>query len=194
MAGAHCPKCCNILDFVAYFITSIYFSGQADGEADDTEMTEKLQSNDETEENNQSNDLSQSEDENEPMETGDTKQMKERQSPPLDETDNGSDRLENGHISPSLLEVMRKSNFPSDILTLKKVDESVFCETGVPWMVLSAVPLPKGSSIGPYAGEMVALTDLRDKQHILQVYYKIRTPEKMVVMTLNFEQCGFTID
>ena len=133
-------------------------------------MTEKLQSNDDAEENNQSNGLSQSEDENESMETDDAKQLKKRQTPPLDETDNGSDRLENGHISPSLLEVMRKSNFPSDILTLKKVDESVFCETGVPWIVVSAVPLPKGSSIGPYTGEMVAVTDFKDKEHILQVY------------------------
>ena len=134
-------------------------------------MTEKLQSNDDSEENNQSNGLSQSEDESEPMETDDTNQVKKRQSPPLDETDNGSDRLENGHISPSLLEVMKKSNFPSDILTLKKVDESVFSETGVPWIVVCAVPLPKGSSIGPYTGEMVSISEVKDKQHILQVYH-----------------------
>lgn len=146
------------------------FAGQADSEAEDSEMTEKLQSNErDAEENNQSNDLSQSEDENEPMETEDTKQNREEHSSLLDKKDNDCDRLENGHVSPSLLEVMKKCNFPSDILTLKKVDESVCYETGIPWIVSSSIPLPKGSSIGPYTGKVVPLSELKEKEHILQV-------------------------
>ena len=151
-------------------------TGQADSEAEDSEMTEKLQSNEGEEEgNDQSNDLSQSEDEHEPMESDNTKDVKLRQSPSLDALnvkDTAIGGLENGHISPmspSLMEVLKKCNFPSDILTLRKVEESLCYQTGLLWTVSLAIPLPKGSSIGPYTGKMVALGDLKEREHILQV-------------------------
>ena len=155
-------------------------TGQADSEAEDSEMTEKLQSNEGEEEgNDQSNDLSQSEDENEPMESDYTKDVKMRQSPSLDTLnvkDTAIGGLENGHVSPMspLVEVLKKCNFPSDILTLRKVEESVCYQTGLLWTVSPAVPLPKGSSIGPYTGKMVALGELKEREHILQVNMALR--------------------
>ena len=181
--GLHCllrPICLNTYSKYSTSVLSEFndfiFAGQADSESEDTEMTEKLQSNEGEEEgNDQSNDMSQSEDENEPMESDNTKDNRERHSPSLHEKDSTNGRLENGHISPmsppspSTHEVMKKCNFPSDILTLNKVEESVCYQTGIPWTVSPVIPLPKGSSIGPYTGKMVALGDLKEREHILQV-------------------------
>ncbi|KAL4234172.1 hypothetical protein ACF0H5_005825 [Mactra antiquata] len=73
-----------------------------------------------------------------------------------------------GAMSPRRLEVMRKLNFPADLLTLRQVDESEFLQTGIPWSVTSHAELSKGSTIGPYQGETVALSSIKPGELVLQ--------------------------
>lgn len=74
-----------------------------------------------------------------------------------------------GEMSPRRLEVMKRLKFPTDLLTLRQVEESEFLQTGIPWSVMTQVTVSKGSTIGPYQGETVALSSIKPGELVLQV-------------------------
>ncbi|XP_052232234.1 uncharacterized protein LOC127845395 isoform X2 [Dreissena polymorpha] len=73
-----------------------------------------------------------------------------------------------GAVSPRRFEVMRRLNFPIDLLTLRQVEESEFLLTGIPWSVTTVTSVQKGSTIGPYLGETVALSSIKPGELVLQ--------------------------
>lgn len=83
----------------------------------------------------------------------------------------GKDDLEvrDGQMSPRRQEVMKRLNFPAELLTLRQVDETEFLQTGIPWSVTAQVAVPKGTTIGPYQGETVALSSIKPGELVLQV-------------------------
>lgn len=74
-------------------------------------------------------------------------------------------------VSPSELEFLKSLSFPSDILILKKVEGEEALRTGRPYVVCTEIPLQKGSSIGPFRGEHVSLSSVRQGDLVLQVRY-----------------------
>lgn len=155
-------------------------SGPED-EDDDSESSSKVdQSGDLKDmEGNQSEKSSHSDSENEPMET-ETNEIEREVTSPVQikreitvDIENNFQVTENkpkyGEMSPRRQEVMKRLNFPADLLTLRQVDESEFLQTGIPWSVISVAPLPKGSTVGPYQGETVALSSIKPGELVLQV-------------------------
>ncbi|XP_052816544.1 zinc finger protein ZFPM1-like isoform X2 [Mya arenaria] len=71
-------------------------------------------------------------------------------------------------MSPRRLDVMKRLHFPVDLLTLRQVDESEFLQTGIPWSVSSQMAVPRGSTIGPYQGETIALSSIKPGELVLQ--------------------------
>lgn len=100
--------------------------------------------------------------------------------------------LQHDALSPRRLEVMRKLNFPTDLLTLRQVDESEFQQTGIPWSVTSLATLPKGCTVGPYQGETVALSSIKPGELVLQVSMlsrscRIQTNYKICFIVLSLQ-------
>ena len=167
------------------------FPGPEDEEEESNEVERKIdQSEDEKNmETDHSDSLSETDQEKEPIEMEETNSpaAKEEVTSPVEveeETSSDieaeepivkqeveSDSLVTAEMSPQRQEVMKKLNFPSDLLSLKKVKESEFLQTGIPWSISSHIPLSKGTSIGPYQGEMVALSSIKPGQLVLQVNF-----------------------
>ena len=59
---------------------------------------------------------------------------------------------------------------PDDVLFLKKVDDEDIIATGRPYLVCNSIPLPKGSTIGPFRGELVSLSSIQQGDLVLQVF------------------------
>jgi hypothetical protein len=59
--------------------------------------------------------------------------------------------------------------FLNDVLILKKVEKDEAQQMGRSFLVCSAIPLPKGSSIGPFDAEIVSLSSIRQGDMVLQV-------------------------
>ncbi|VDI45814.1 zinc finger protein ZFPM1 [Mytilus galloprovincialis] len=58
--------------------------------------------------------------------------------------------------------------FLNDVLLLKKVDKDEAHLTGRSFLVCAAIPLPKGSCIGPFDAEIVSLSSIRQGDMVLQ--------------------------
>ncbi|XP_021365821.1 zinc finger protein ush-like isoform X2 [Mizuhopecten yessoensis] len=71
-------------------------------------------------------------------------------------------------VSPSELDFLKSLSFPSDILSLRKVEGEEALRVGRPYIVCTAIPLQKGSSIGPFLGEHVSLSSVRQGDLVLQ--------------------------
>jgi len=78
-------------------------------------------------------------------------------------------------VSPSEIEFLKSINFPNDVLFLKKVDAEEAREIGRAYLVCTAIPLQKGSSIGPFLGERVSLSSIRQGDLVLQVGYPVNS-------------------
>jgi len=88
------------------------------------------------------------------------------------DSDDGKEMTESAKIqpmSPRRRDVMKRLNFPADLLTLRQVDESEFLQTGIPWSITTQVPVSQGSTIGPYKGETIALSSIKPGELVLQV-------------------------
>lgn len=127
---------------------------------------------------NQSDGSLHSDSDKEPMETEDDEIKRELTSPVqvkeerTDDTEKCYQRTKiepkEIEMSPRRQEVMNRLNFPADLLTLRQVEESEFLQTGIPWSVTSLTALPKGSTVGPYHGESVALSSIKPGELVLQ--------------------------
>ncbi|XP_053402736.1 zinc finger protein ZFPM2-like [Mercenaria mercenaria] len=149
-------------------------------EDDESDAASKLDQSDEMKEmeGNQSESSLHSDSENEPMEM-ENEEIKREVTSPVQVKEERTDDIENcyqvtenkpkyGEMSPRRQEVMKRLNFPADLLTLRQVDEAEFLQTGIPWSVISVTALPKGSTVGPYQGETVALSSIKPGELVLQ--------------------------
>ncbi|ESO81930.1 hypothetical protein LOTGIDRAFT_170471 [Lottia gigantea] len=111
-------------------------------------------------------DLSSHEDEDEPK----AKRIKIHQ-----EDHAQNEEIQNGHhVKPSASALMSSSpnsmmegllshlQLPSDVLHLKRIEVNVDNNLTYGWVVCSGIPLPKGSSLGPFQGEIIS-TDVKVK-------------------------------
>ncbi|XP_060586148.1 uncharacterized protein LOC132741896 isoform X2 [Ruditapes philippinarum] len=149
-------------------------------EDDDSEAASKVDQSEDLKEmeGNQSESSLHSDSENEQMDIESDEIKREVTSPVqikrevTDDIENNYQVTENkpkyGEMSPRRQEVMKRLNFPADLLTLRQVDESEFLQTGIPWSVISVASLPKGSTVGPYQGETVALSSIKPGELVLQ--------------------------
>lgn len=62
---------------------------------------------------------------------------------------------------------------PSDVLFLKKEDIKIHGTTSVGWIVCSAIPLPQGSSLGPFQGQQVSSDAVKVGDLIIQVIPRV---------------------
>lgn len=76
-----------------------------------------------------------------------------------------------GEMSPRELDVMKTPKFPSELLTLRQVDEMEFRETGVLWSVTSHVAISKDTTLGMYEGHTVSLSSIKPGELVLQVRF-----------------------
>lgn len=158
----------------------ILFLGPEDEDEDGDASSNIDQSKDSKEMNSDESDSSlHSEPGKEPMET-DIDEIKREVTSPLQVKEEKNEDIENCYqrtekeptdvkMSPRRQEVMNRLNFPVDLLTLRQVDEAEFLQTGIPWSVTSVTALPKGSTVGPYQGETVALSSIKPGELVLQV-------------------------
>lgn len=134
-----------------------------DGKAMETDQSESLHSENENEA--QEDEKEQRDEEKNESDEKDAELTDENKNSP------GKDDLEvrDGQMSPRRQEVMKRLNFPVELLTLRQVDETEFLQTGIPWSVTAQVAVPKGTTIGPYQGETVALSSIKPGELVLQV-------------------------
>lgn len=135
----------------------------AEGKAMETDQSESLHSENENEA--QEDEKEQRDEEKNENDEKDAELTDENKNSP------GKDDLEvrDGQMSPRRQEVMKRLNFPAELLTLRQVDETEFLQTGIPWSVTAQVAVPKGTTIGPYQGETVALSSIKPGELVLQV-------------------------
>jgi len=144
-------------------------------------MTAKLDQSDEGKEmeTDQSDSSSHSESENDPQ--GNESEQKDNEKEESDKTEEEvTDENKNSprkddlevrerQMSPRRLEVMKRLKFPQELLTLRQVEETEFLQTGIPWSITAQVAVPKGTTIGPYLGETIALSSIKPGELVLQV-------------------------
>ncbi|XP_060082340.1 zinc finger protein ZFPM1-like [Ylistrum balloti] len=85
-------------------------------------------------------------------------------------SDISNERATDNCVSPSELDFLKSLSFPSDILSLRKVEGDEALRVGRPYVVCTAIPLQKGSSIGPFLGEHVSLSSVRQGDLVLQAH------------------------
>ena len=71
--------------------------------------------------------------------------------------------------SPTVQQLMRHLQLPNDVLFLKKINVTMHGNSAVCWVVCCAIPLPKGSSLGPFQGEITLAEKVKVGDMILQV-------------------------
>lgn len=108
-----------------------------------------------------------------------------------------NNRTTDSCISPSELDFLKSLSFPSDILSLRKVEGEEALRVGRPYVVCTAIPLQKGSSIGPFLGEHVSLSSVRQGDLVLQAHTEEGEPSFIRVLErsgawLSFLSPGFT--
>ncbi|XP_061197753.1 zinc finger protein ush-like isoform X1 [Saccostrea echinata] len=75
--------------------------------------------------------------------------------------------LENGNT-----EYLKRVSVPNNILFVKKLDEEDANIAGRSCLLFSAIPLPSGSCIGPFKGEIVSLSSIKQGDLVLQAQEK----------------------
>ncbi|KAL3860678.1 hypothetical protein ACJMK2_010769 [Sinanodonta woodiana] len=136
---------------------------QAGEDGSDSEMANHLDTKKVEENMDQSNASLSSDEENKPMEQNDIKNIVHcKVEGPREITSpyDNSTSFPNG--------IWKNNLFPSDVLSLRKVEESEFIQTGIAWSILANIALQKGSTIGPYRGELVSLSSIKPGQLVLQ--------------------------
>ncbi|XP_076449685.1 uncharacterized protein LOC143286042 isoform X2 [Babylonia areolata] len=68
--------------------------------------------------------------------------------------------------------LVKHLQLPSDVLYLKEMEVMVHGTPTPSWMICSAIPLPKGSSLGPFCGNMVSSDNIRVGNLILEFHSK----------------------
>ncbi|XP_033754309.1 zinc finger protein ush-like [Pecten maximus] len=97
-------------------------------------------------------------------------------------SDISNDRTTDSCISPSELDFLKSLSFPSDILSLRKVEGEEALRVGRPYVVCTAIALQKGSSIGPFLGEHVSLSSVRQGDLVLQAHNEDGEPSFIRVL------------
>lgn len=64
---------------------------------------------------------------------------------------------------------LKRVSVPNNILFLKRLDEEDANIAGRSCLLFSAIPLPSGSCIGPFKGEIVSLSSIKQGDLVLQV-------------------------
>ena len=64
---------------------------------------------------------------------------------------------------------LKRVSVPNNILFLKRLDEEDASIAGRSCLLFSAIPLPAGSCIGPFKGEIVSLSSIKQGDLVLQV-------------------------
>lgn len=75
--------------------------------------------------------------------------------------------------------------FLNDVLLLKKVDKDEAHLTGRSFLVCAAIPLPKGSCIGPFDAEIVSLSSIRQGDMVLQVI--LNAKKRLLYYTVRYQ-------
>ncbi|XP_070193733.1 zinc finger protein ZFPM1-like [Littorina saxatilis] len=73
---------------------------------------------------------------------------------------------------PATMGLVRHLQLPSDVLYLKEVEVNMHGKTTSSWMICSGIPLPKGSSLGPFAGDLVSSDNVRVGDLIVEFHSK----------------------
>lgn len=66
---------------------------------------------------------------------------------------------------------LKRVSVPNNILFVKRLDEEDANIAGRSCLLFSAIPLPSGSCIGPFKGEIVSLSSIKQGDLVLQVSY-----------------------
>ena len=67
------------------------------------------------------------------------------------------------------LALVNQLQLPSDVLYLRQQEVSIHGTPNLGWVVCCAIPLPQGSSLGPFQGQLVAPEDVKVGDLIVQV-------------------------
>ena len=70
------------------------------------------------------------------------------------------------------LALVNQLQLPSDVLYLRQQEVNIHGTPNLGWVVCCAIPLPQGSSLGPFQGQLVAPEDVKVGDLIVQVSLK----------------------
>ncbi|XP_041377181.1 zinc finger protein ZFPM1-like [Gigantopelta aegis] len=92
---------------------------------------------------------------------------------PDEDSDEDNDSWSGNADSPTMQQLMKHLQLPNDVLFLKKINVSMHGNSAVCWVVCCAIPLPKGSSLGPFQGEITLAEKVKVGDMILQFSSKV---------------------